>query len=159
MVSDRIKSPHNQLRDNGCQTSSLSLQGPLRSRILVASGYIHQQSRGDKILVPLEGNRIFVLAGTITQAVHLCQIHTRHDECDSRQHLQSRPDTSHGVVIPQGHCQPHISTMGASQSRSLCHEVQHQVGNLHVSNPEQQSSQHRRSGNELRKSHPSPPKV
>ena len=122
------------------------------------------------ILVPLEGNRIFVLTGDIMQPIHPFQIHTRQNECASWQPPQSRLDTSHRVVAPPGHCQPHISTIGTSQSRPLCHEVHHQVCNLHVSNAGQQSSQQRCSSDELGRdlrlcnpsptnSQPSPPKV
>ena len=97
---------------------------------------IHQQGRGDKILVPLEGNRIFILAGDLMQLVHPWKIHTSQDKCDGWRPPLSGSDIYHRVVTPPGHCQPHISTIGASHSRPLCVKVQHQVCNFMSPTPE-----------------------
>ena len=42
---------------------------------------IHQQGGGNQVMVRLEGDRVLVLSGNITQSVHSCQVHSRQNEC------------------------------------------------------------------------------
>ena len=90
-------------------------------------------------MVPLEGDRILVLSGNITQVVYLCQVHSRQNEHDCRRPLQTGPNSSNKVVTPPGHCQSHIPTVGSPHSRPLCHEIHHKVCDLCVPNTRQRA--------------------
>ena len=92
------------------------------------------------VLVPLEGDRIFILAGSHMQHLYAGQVRSRPDECDCRQSLQSGPDPPNGVVSSPRHSPPHISTMKSSQPGPFCHKVQHQVCSICVTDSRPQSN-------------------